>query len=290
MIYLSSLEKLYALKLWPMDPENPVAVKRFEDIVSIFRYLYENHDFFEEIGKLNTLRIIDLMAGTGIAGAAIAKSLIDLGITPEFTLVDIRRSDLEKVYQWLRKARIENKVKVELIESDIKELYPTLEDRKDYYDIALIWGNSSPHLDAWDMVKAYSNISYLLKPNGLLLMEEGDRIYNTFYLMGYKDFFIEGETKEGKLANIHSGYDWRRGVFKRAFYLLPEFREVGEFDVRFWDLAGLSSLGWVFFRDVDIVPRKIHKQQNVSSVILFKDPRKKLVPDDFFSTPKLLRK
>ncbi|MCD6196215.1 MAG: class I SAM-dependent methyltransferase [Staphylothermus sp.] len=287
---MNSLEKLYALNLWPMDPEDPVAIKRFEDIVSIFRYLYENHDFFEEISKLNTLRIIDLMAGTGIAGAAIAKSLVGLGITPELTLVDIRRSDLEKVYQWLRKARIEDKVKVEIIESDIRELYLTLEDRKDYYDIALIWGSSAPHLNAWDMVKAYSNISYLLKPNGLLLMEEGDRVYGTFYLMGYKDFLIEGETKEGKLANIHSGYDWKRGVFKRYFCLLPGFKEIGELDLRYWDLAGLASLGWVFFKDVDIVPRSIHRQQRVASVVLFKDPRKKLVPDDFFSTPKLLRK
>ncbi len=273
-----------------MDPDDPVAIRRFEDAISLFKYLYENHSFFEEIIKLNTLRIIDLMAGTGIAGAAIAKSLIGLGIVPELTLVDIRRSDLEKVYQWLRKARIDDKVRVEIIESDIKELYLTLEDRRDYYDIALIWGNSAPHLDAWDMVKAYSNISYLLKPNGLLLMEEGDRIYNVLYLMGYKDFLIEGDTKEGKLANIHSGYDWRRGVFKRYFCLLPGFKEIGEIDLRYWDLAGLASLGWVFFKDVDIVPRSIHRQQRVSSVILFKNPRKKLVPGDFFSMPKALMK
>ncbi len=273
-----------------MDPEDPTAIKRFEDIITLFRYLYENHDFFEEINKLNTISIVDLMAGTGIAGAAIAKSFADLGIELELTLVDIRRNDLEKVYQWLRRAGIEDKVKVEIIESDIKELYLTLEDRKDHYDIALIWGSSAPHLDAWDMVKAYSSISYLLKPNGLLLMEEGDRIYNICYRMGYKDFVIEGETEEGKIASIHNGYDWKRGVFKRVFYLLPGFKEIGELDARFWDLAGLGSLGWVFFKDIDIVPRSAHRQQRVSSVILFKNPRKKLMPDDFFSTPKLLRK
>jgi len=113
-----------------------------------------------------------------------------------------------------------------------------LPDRKEYYDIALLWGHSTPHLNPWEMTRAYAAICHLLNDSGVMAMDETDRIYNIFYRVGYKDFLIEGETKYGlTVATIHMGYDEKRGVFNRTTYTLPRFARIATFGYRFLDLA-----------------------------------------------------
>jgi hypothetical protein len=162
--------------------------------------------------------------------------------------------------------------------------------RAKYYDIVLLWGLSTPHLDPWQMVKAYSSICYLLNDSGVMVMDEVDRIFNIFYRVGYKDFLVEGESEKGAtVASIHVGYDESRGVFKRATYTLPGFQKVATLDYRFWDLAGIAATGWLFFEDVDTIPPNRHKIQGMPHIILLSKPRRKIHLQDLKTEPTLLR-
>jgi len=163
-----------------------------------------------------------------------------------------------------------------------------MSDRAKYYDVTLLWGLSTPHLDPWEMARAYSSICHLLRDDGIMAMDEIDRIFSIFYKMGYKDFLTEGESGGVIIASAHVGYDERRGTFKRATYTLPGFREVAKLNYRFWDLAGVSAMGWLFFKDLDLIPPSSHKIQGLRYIILLKEPRRKISPEMLKEDPKLL--
>jgi hypothetical protein len=59
-------------------------------------------------------------------------------------------------------------------------------DRTEYYDIALLWGLSTLHLDPWEVARAYSAICHLLSDSGVMAMDENDRIFNIFYRVEHR--------------------------------------------------------------------------------------------------------
>jgi len=214
-----SLEEFYSIFPWPMRPDDPKAQARFANISGLFSFLLENHQFFEFLRRKKVVRVLDVMAGSGIAGAALAKVLALKNFEVELTVSDARGSDLQLVHEWLEGV---DGVKAETLTSDVSKMDVALPDRKEYYDIALLWGHSTPHLNPWEMARAYAAICHLLNDSGVMAMDETDRIYNIFYRVGYKDFLIEGETREGlTVATIHMGYDEKLGVFNRTTYTLP---------------------------------------------------------------------
>jgi hypothetical protein len=48
------------------------------------------------------VKVLDVMAGSGIAGAALAKALTLMGLKVDLMVSDIRSSDLQLVYEWLK--------------------------------------------------------------------------------------------------------------------------------------------------------------------------------------------
>jgi len=284
---LVDLEKLYEVAPWPMRPGDSKAQARFANIVELFNFLLDNHPFFKFLSCKGYVRVLDVMAGSGIAGAALAKALTRRNLKVNLTVSDVRSSDLQLVHEWLKEVR---GVEAETMVAEVSKIHEVMPGRAKYYDIVLLWGLSTPHLDPWEMARTYSSICHLLSDSGVMAMDEADRIFNIFYKVGYKDFFVEGESKEGlTVATIHVGYDERRGMFKRATYTLPRFEEVATFGYRFWDLAGLSAMGWLFFKDVDLIPPSAHKIPGLSHVMLLTEPRRKISSKDLKMDPTLLR-
>jgi len=280
------LEKLYKVAPWPMRPDDSKAQARFDKIVKLFSFLLANHTFFKFLSGKCSLKVLDVMAGSGIAGAALAKALSSKKIDVSLTVSDVRASDLQLVKEWVKDVK---GVEVESIVADVSRLHEVMANRRKYYDVVLLWGLSTPHLDPWNMARAYASICYLLKDEGVMALDEVDRVFNIFYRIGYKDFLVEGESGENlTVISIHRGYDEKRGVFKRVTYTLPGFTKIAALEYRFWDLASIAALGWLFFNNIDIVPPKIHNIQEMQHILLLTRPRRKISPQDLEKEPEFI--
>lgn len=269
-----SLEELYELLCWPMRPDDEVARRRFEKIVRVFELLVEKGTIRVE----KSVKILDLAAGTGIAGAALAKVLREKGIEIELTVIDAREKDLPLVNEWLKLSKARD-VKVKTIVADIRKLHEFVE--KDSHNVALLWGLTMPHFDPFDVVKIFANTAYALKDDGIFMMEESDRVYGILYRQGYKDFLVETKREGYTLVSVHEGYNLKRGMFRRTYYKLPGFEKIAEEEHRLWDIAGIAGIGSVFFREFELMTKGTHGVFGVSDVLVFKNPRKSLSLSEF---------
>ncbi|WP_457754136.1 class I SAM-dependent methyltransferase [Thermococcus sp.] len=269
-----SLEKLYEFLHWPMCPDEESARRRFERIRQVFTNLIEKCI----IERKKEISILDLAAGTGIAGVALSKALSDEGVKVELTAVDLREKDLHFVNEWI-KAYEANNIRANTVVADIRELHRYFEES--CYDIAVLWGLTMPHFDPFDTVKIFANVSYILKEDGIFLMEESDRVFNILYRTGYRDFLVETKTEDYTLISVHEGYNLKRGMFRRTYYKLPSFEKIAEEEHRLWDIAGIVGIGSVFFKDYNIVTKAQHGIFGVSDVLVFKNPRKNLPLNEF---------
>lgn len=258
-----SLEELYRYLRWRMDPEDERAQIRFRRIVEVF----------EKLKKENLLpnepRVLDLCTGTGIAGVAMAKATGAKAIT----VLDAREEDLKKVKKWIEIAGLDLEPKI--VVGDAREVSKLVGE----HDIALLWGLTMPHFDAFDAVKLFANVALTLSKDGIFLLEESDRVYGIFYQIGYKDILIETKTEEYTLMSVHEGYDPIRGVFKRTYYKLPGFEKVSEQEHRLWDLASQLAIGSVFFKQHRLISKMEHGINGVSNLIYLKGPRRKIAKE-----------
>lgn len=250
-----SLEELYKYARSYMEPKNEGARKRFKELVEFFRTL--------ELPR--KCKVLDLCAGTGIVGAALAKAT-DAEV---LTVLDARGGDLERVQEWLEFGQIE--VDVNTVRGDVREL-PNLVGE---HDIATLFGNTMIHFDPFDAVKIFSGVASVLSDEGIFMIEDTDRVYRFLYLLGYKEFFVEQRGGDYSLASVHEGYDIRRGTFRRSYYLLPGFKKVGTFDFHHWDLATQLAVGGVFFKEAELITQMEHEKK-VGDILLFKKPRKEI--------------
>jgi SAM-dependent methyltransferase len=246
-----SLEELYKYARNYMEPKNDGAKKRFNELVEFFRAL----DLPQEV------RVLDLCAGTGIVGAALAKATN----AEILTVLDARAEDLERVHEWLELGQTD--VEVNTVRGDVREL-PKLVRK---HDMATLFGNTMIHFDPFDAVRIFAGVASVLSDEGVFMIEDTDRVYRILYLIGYKDFFVELKGEDYSLASVHESYDVRRGTFRRSYYLLPGFRKVGTFDYHHWDLATQLAIGGVFFREAELLSGREH---GVGDVLFFKKPRK----------------
>lgn len=258
-----SLEELYRYLRWRMDPDDESAVIRFWRIVKAFEVLKEKN-----LLPTNA-RVLDICAGTGIAGIAMAKATNAKALT----VLDARREDLKKVEKWVEISDLD--LKPEAIVGDAREVSKLVGE----HDIALLWGLTMPHFDAFDAVKLFTNVALTLSENGVFLLEETDRVYGILYQVGYKDMLVETKTEEYALISVHEGYDPIRGVFKRTYYKLPGFEKVTEQEHRLWDLASQLALGNTFFREHRLISKMEHGITGVSNIIYLKSPRKKIAKE-----------
>ncbi|WP_342765093.1 class I SAM-dependent methyltransferase [Thermococcus sp.] len=141
-----SLEEFYRHFRWWMDPKNERALQRFKAIVQFF-----------EGQNVKASNILDLCAGTGIAGVAAAKALS----APRLTLVESRAEDIVIAREWLEVAGINPELR--LVTGDVLEL-PSLVGE---HDLALLWGHTMPHFDPFQAVKLFSGVASVLSEEGV---------------------------------------------------------------------------------------------------------------------------
>ena len=237
------------------------------------------HDWLEGIlNRLRRIRVLELCAGMGIGGVALAKTLMNHGYDVDLVLIDIREDALRVGKEW---GEEELGIEIRTYKMDITE-----EARLDIKgDIALMYGYSTSHFDPWQMLRILSFISNNLEDYGLFISQETDRIYGIFYRVGYKDFLPEKITDKKVLVSIFAGYDYRRGVFKRAYMDLKNPEEHVILNTYLWNIADLAALTWIFFSDVDYMLLG----SGFNGFLLAKNPRRKITFEDISSIPKILR-
>jgi hypothetical protein len=144
---------------------------------------------------------------------------------------------------------------------------------------------STSHFDPWDMTRLLAGVSLNLEDHGLMLVEETDRVYTVFLQSGYQRVVPEGAKEEKVVVSLHSSFDPLRGTFKRVIIDLLE-GEAASDDFYFWGLADSAQSLWMFFKDVDFMPRDRYR-----GVLIAKEPRKKINTSQFLDTePKMLKK
>ncbi|CAD5243440.1 class I SAM-dependent methyltransferase [Thermococcus camini] len=261
-----SLEELYRHINWRMNPKDERARERFGKIVEFFESIREELPHGE--------RVLDLCAGTGIAGVALAK----VTNARLLTLLDARKDDLELAGDWLDIGGLSPELRT--VQGDAREVASLVGE----HDVAVLWGYTMPHFDPFDAVKLFANVALVLSDDGVFIIEDMDRVYGILYRAGYREFLIEGRREDHTIASMHEGYDFVRGTFRRGYYLLPGFKKIGTVDFHHWDLATQLAIGRIFFGEARLIRPGEHGFTRVGDVLYFKRPRKDiaaLVLDDF---------
>ena len=252
-----TLEKLYRYLNWRMDPREEKARERFNGM----------EEFFESLDWLpSNGRVLDLCAGTGIAGVALAKATG----AKLLTVLDARKDDLGLAKKWLETAGISPELRT--VQGDAREVANLVGE----HDIAVLWGYTMPHFDPFDAVRLFANVALVLSEDGVFMIEDMDRVYWILYRIGYKRFLIEGRREKYTIASMHEGYNFERGTFRRGYYILPGLKKISDVEVHYWDIATQLAIGSIFFREYGLIRRDEHNNPKVGDVLYFKKPRKEL--------------
>ncbi len=270
------IKNLYALDVWPMDPYSKRGQERFRKGIEVFNKLMK-HDWLQKLVKKGKIRIIEICAGTGIGGVALAKALEENNVNTQLLLTDIREDALKLGAKW--GTQVLGK-KVEYLRIDARKVHEL--GRK--FDIALMYGFSSPHFDPWDMLRLQASISECLADDGILIMDEGDRIYSIFYIRGYANILPERIDEQKTVLSLHAGYDFVRGTFSRAYIDLKNPSKVVLVKHYFWGLAELMAIIWMFFYDVDFF-----ELRQGAGLILGHRPRRKIRIADLNIPPRVFK-
>ena len=255
------LERLYSILKWPEDLQTDEGKRRFENSVNSFKKVIKHEWLRELLTKTSVVSVLDVCGGTGVGGIALAKVLSEMGMEVNLTINDLRKSALNKAKIFSKQVLGKEAV---ILMKDATRLH----ELNVKYDIALLYGFSTPHFNPFHMIKMISSMGKILKTHGVFLIEETDRIYNIFYLAGYKDILLEYANNEEIVISMHLGHNVNKGTFERlTINLVNMEREKNE--VYFWDIAGIAALLWIFFNDVDFIP--INGKSR--GIIVSKEPR-----------------
>ncbi len=273
-----NLERLYELDIWPQNPESPIVKKRYSKAISDFKNLI-NHEWFQEIlRRKNSIRILEICSGTGLGGIALAKVLKESGKKVELILSDVREKALSIGEKW-GSDELGEKIRVVNINALL------IHKLRIKSDIVLMYGFSSPHFNPWEFTKLLASISETLEDDGILILEETDRVYSILFKVGYKDVVIE-RLDDKAIISLHSSYDPIKGTFERAYINLINPSTPVKISTYFWNIAELMTLIWLFFQDIDYIPYDKNKS---SGIIIAYNPRRKIKPIDLEYEPKVLK-
>jgi len=247
-----SLEEFYRHFRWWMEPNEEGAVKRFHAIFEFFK------------GRGRASSVLDLCAGTGIAGVAAAKALS----ASKLTLIEAREEDARKVRGWVEMAKVS--LKPRIIVGNVLKL-PSLVGE---HDAALLFGHSMPHFDPFQAVKLFAGVALVLSKDGRFFVEETDRIHRFLYRSVYQPFRVEARGEDYSIISLYEGYDIGRGLERRGYYRVPGFERLFGMEFRPWDIASQLAIGRVFFEDAEMIAPGGHGVEGVSTVLAFSRPRK----------------
>lgn len=269
------LEKVYKLVGWIEDPFTQAGRKRYENFIKLFDNLIE-HEWISQLLKKRKIKIADVCGGTGIGGVALAKVLSKY-TSIELYVIDLRQSALNIAKRFSKQ---ELSVEAITIFHDVRKLY----ELGKKWDIILMTGYSMSHFSPWDGLKIFANFGHSITDDGIVLLDECDRIFHIFLRAGYKYVLPEKLDEESVTISLHKEYDPIKGEIKRVYVdLINKLTE--EISIYFWSLSELLALLWTFFGDIDFIP----KQTRYYGFILARKPRRKLTPDDFEKVPRVLQ-
>ena len=267
------LEKIYSVFPWPEDLHSVEGRRRFEEACSVFREVIE-HPWVRSILGKQRIRVLDVCGGTGIGGIALAKVLIERGLGIELVINDLRASALDKAARYAKEVL---GIDIETLCCDATELHRLGVKA----DIVLMYGVSTPHFDPYRMIQLSASLARVVNPEGVVLIEEFDRVYGLLCRVGFRALTVERADEESAVITLDAGYDVKRGVFRRLFLdLVSMNRAVMEY--RMWDVASVAAILWVFFRDVDFKPLRSY----LRGFLIAKEPRG-LDPDEYRSLPSI---
>ncbi|MGC9148190.1 MAG: class I SAM-dependent methyltransferase [Sulfolobales archaeon] len=271
------LEKFYHLFPWREDPDTPSGYKRYQEVVEDMKFLV-NHPWIQKILQMKKeIEIIDLCSGVGFGGAALSKLLKERGYSVNLTLLDLRLNALEKGKRFITK---ELGLEPEVIVADLTKKLNISKK----YDIALIWGLSTPHFNPWEWIKVLINVRRLLSNDGVLAYEEADRVEHIFIRMGYQRIMPQIAEENRLVLSIHSERNYKTGdVYKLVIDLLKGDRVRIKF--YYWDIASSATFAWIFFDDVDFISTKYPYQ----GIMIASKPRDSINLEELFTkTPTLI--
>lgn len=273
------MEKLYSVYPWAENPYEERGRKRYLETLKYMREIVKHEWVRERIASRSSVSIVEYCAGTGIGGIALARALNEeYSVKTRLLLVDLREKALEIARRF---SRDELGYEADTVVADVT----TRLDLGEKYDIALLWGYSTPHFNPWDYVKVLSNIHRSLSSSGLYLYDEVDRIYTIFLVRGYKEVLPENLGTKLVLT-IHKSYDSITGYVTRTAYDLSSSEYI-DMKVYFWGLADTMTYTWLFFEDIDYMPLRAP----YSGVVLAVNPRRDIEPLNYLvKNPRVLGK
>ncbi len=265
------LSRFYSIFPWYDDPESEGGKRYFEASVGTMEKLAQ-HPWIRDRERL---KVPEICGGAGFGGVALAKVLAQRGVEVDLTITDLRAEALERARRWGTET-LGREVKTEVL--DAHEVHKL----KEKYDLVLMYGLSTPHFDPWELVRVLASVGEALEDEGIFAVEESDRRYRIFLMIGYK--WALAETVEGKYTvSFHAGYDFHRGTVRRIYTDLRKPGELMEMETFMWGLAEVGAFVWMFFEEVDFLPLR-----NDRGFILGREPRRGISPTDL-RTPDFIR-
>jgi len=180
--------------------------------LGVLRLELLKHRFQRILNKLKVKltqesKVLSLFAGTGIDAFALAESYGCRVVCVE---------KLEKLAKKGEKYARRNKLNVEFIVGDARRLLDLI-DEKDF-NLALLWGNSVPHIDIYELDSTASQVLDLLADSAPFLIEYFESTYSREYRP------VVAEFDKYPTVSIHLDFNPMKGFAER---LLLVFKESG---------------------------------------------------------------
>ena len=262
-----AFEEFYSIFPWPDDPKTEEGKEYFERAVSFMEKLL-THPWIEVLTKKKKIKILDVCSGVGFGSIALAKVLSEKNIKSEIVMADLREDALKKAKSWGKELGID---KIKTLAMNAEDVYKL----KDTFDIALMYGLSTPHFNPWQLERLFSSVASVVAHDGVFVLDESDRRYRIFLFNNYQWVLGEGLSNDKFCVSFQSGYSIKKGTFKRTYinFSKTPVKPI-EMETFMWGLAEVGAFMWPFFNDVDLVPL-----EGNHFFLLGAAPRKSITPD-----------
>ena len=270
-----NLEKGYSIASWKDDPWSPEGRERYETALKEFSILL-NHPWFEDILEKNKVSILDIGAGKGIGGIALAKALKETNDVNEvkLTMIDLRDTALKDALRFAKEEEIHS--------AKVHKLDATKAHTLGKFDIVLMYGAILVHFNSWNLMRLFSSATQALEEKGVIIVEEMDRTHILF-TRGYSSILVEKADPRDLSISVHADYDIINGSYIRNFIRLRQW-DIVSLPLNFRSISTIASILWLFVKNIDIAPT--FKPQIY--FILGKTPRKKILPIDLEKDPEVV--
>jgi len=187
----------------PFDITKDLGILRLEFLKQRFKRILNKL----KISLNEKSKVLSVLAGTGVDAFALAETY-----GCRVVCVEYLQSLAEKGKKYAKK----NRLRVEFIVGDAKKLV-NLIDEKDF-DLAILWGNSLPHIDIYSLDKIASQVNQVLADSSPFLLEYFESVYSREYR------FVTAEFDQYPMISIHLDFNPMKGCANR---LLLCFKENG---------------------------------------------------------------